>query len=585
MVSVAIEVHAECGTCRMPMPVNTLAPEVRCPGCGRPTAISTDLWKAILRDPTYDGPKMLPNEGRRGSAGKVSFSYTRRGPCCQGCKQEIPATSVQEVKDQAMLRCERCAAQTWVRSVPAALTGALPNVTHLVGEDPDPLANAPASPAEVATFPCPQCGSPVPFDGVTRALTCRFCSASVHVPDDFVYRGKRRVGAPWFLCFHPSIVDNASAAKAVAAGLFDWVEPPLAAVDAEGNLYCAAKQSRWVPTRDGFVREEVDHIVWSVDPSLNVRWIQRGLSRVVTLALSPKGQLLLTDRGGSSNFWFSCSTGMCLNAIDGDLVRGEDLTCDREGFLLILKDQRLRRSSPEGSDVPPWRGSGSKKSKSSMSPRQLPDRPVELNVEASMRIHGGPDGSIYLMDLDELARFDADGQKIYGIKLPSEAADLRYRLLGADLLGNAYILRSKKLVRVSAGGENRVILESKRDGLPRSEMSIAVCPDGSFWLFGKAGLAWKFDPSGALLFASEKEPRPKKATAQEVMQKDTEARMQRAVLEEEEQRRRNDERREAERRRSWEKERPRFIVVTVLMILALLAPILFALWYIFSRPY
>jgi len=201
-----------------------------------------------------------------------------------------------------------------------------------------------------------------------------------------------------------------------------------------------------------------------------------------------------------------------------------------------------------------------------------------------MRIDCGPDGSIYLMDLDEVARFDADGRKLYGVKLPSEAADVRYRTLGADRHGNAYVLRSKQLISLSPEGEKRVVLQSKRDALPRPEMSIAVCPDGSFWLFGKAGLAWKFDPSGMLLFASEKEPRPKKPTAQEVMQREAEASMERAVLDAQEQQQRREERTAAELKKKWEKERPLLIAVCSLVALAVLAPIVYAVWYIFSHP-
>jgi len=568
MLSVAIEVQTECGTCRLPMPVNTLAAEVSCPSCGRPTAISTGLWKALLREPMYDGPRMLPNEGRRASADKLSLSYIRRGPCCHGCKQAIPLASITEVQDEAALRCDRCAEPTRVRAVPAALAGALPNITHLVGEDPDPLAGATASPAEAATLLCPQCGSPVPFDGVTRAVTCRFCNASVHVPDNFIYRGKRRVVAPWFLCFHPSISDGAPAAQAIAAGLFDWMEPPVAAVDADGNLYCAATQSHWVATKDGSFTQEIEHVLWSVDPSLNVRWVQRGVSKPRHLALSPRGRLLLIGWGRATNAWFSCQTGERNGSVYSDRLECEDLTCDREGFLLILTDQALRRVSPEGSEVRTWPG-GASRSKPSMSPRELPDYPAEMNTEASMRVHCGPDGSIYLMGLDEIARFDADGRKIYGVKLPAEAADSRYRTLGADRLGNIYVLCSKKLVSLSPTGEARVILESNRDALPRSEMSIAACPDGAFWLFGKGGLAWEFDASGALLFASEKEPRPRKPTAQEVMQRQTEGRMAQAMAEAREAQERVNEREEIEF------ERRRRIGLLMLMGIVILMMLLF----------
>jgi uncharacterized membrane protein YcjF (UPF0283 family) len=87
-----------------------------------------------------------------------------------------------------------------------------------------------------------------------------------------------------------------------------------------------------------------------------------------------------------------------------------------------------------------------------------------------------------------------------------------------------------------------------------------------------------------LLFASEKEPRPKKPTAQEVMQREAEASMERAVLDAQEQQQRREERTAAELKKKWEKERPLLIAVCSLVALAVLAPIVYAVWYIFSHP-
>ncbi|KYF74191.1 hypothetical protein BE11_15590 [Sorangium cellulosum] len=105
-----------------------------------------------------------------------------------------------------------------------------------------------------------------------------------------------------------------------------------------------------------------------------------------------------------------------------------------------------------------------------------------------------------------LARFDADGRKIYCVELPDEAPSRRNRAIGADLHGNAYVLRHSQLLRVDAAGKQNVLLHSYRDALPQLTTSIAVCPDGAFWLFGVMGFAWKFDPGGKLLYASKEEP-------------------------------------------------------------------------------
>ncbi|WP_437959799.1 hypothetical protein WME76_09240 [Sorangium sp. So ce119] len=513
MISVAVRIETECGTCRMTMPINTLAREVGCPSCGRPTAVSDDLWQALLRDAVYEGPKMLQNEGRQAWVRRFSATYTRINPCCQGCEKEIPFASIVEVRDQATLRCERCAKQTWVRTVPAELAVALPNITHLVGEEPDPLVVTQATTPEIATFPCPQCGSPVPFDGVNRAYTCRFCNASAHVPDEFVYRGRRRIAANWFLCYHASITDDASAAQAISAGLFDWVDPPDAAVDADGNLYCAAVQSHWVPGEGVSVKEEHDNVLWSIDPSMNVRWLLRGNPRAARLALSPKGTLLVSSQRKLSRPWLSARTGMPIEGpdgtvqrLDGELLDCVDLACDRDGSLLILKDDLLRRIAPSGTEMPLWPGGA-----------ELSARPV-ADMGGLGRIHCGADGSIYCMYGDEIVRVDASGRILYRVDLPAEGANAKYRVLGVDLNGCAYVVCGEHLLRIDTTGERAVVLEAKRDDLPRPETSIAVCPDGSYWLFGKKGRAWKFDPSGTLLFASGKENRPRKMTEGELLQ-------------------------------------------------------------------
>ncbi|WP_438020686.1 hypothetical protein WMF18_17125 [Sorangium sp. So ce315] len=526
MISVAVKVETECGTCRLPTPVNTLAREVSCASCGRPAALADDLWKALLRHPIHDGPKMLLKEGRSTSAGKLSAAYTRRAPSCQGCDKEIPVEDIREVREQATLTCARCAKRTWVRTVPVELAGALPGITHLVGEDPDPAAMASEGAAEAATFPCPQCGSPVPFDGVTRACVCRFCSASVHVPDDFVFRGRRKVAASWFLCFDPSITDAAPAAEAVSAGLFDWEEePPQVAVDAEGNLYCAATQAHWVASKPFIVSQKRDHVLWSIDPSLNVRWIQRGRLKAARLVLSPRGALLVTDPGKPPQPWLSSETGTPTEVANHsspgivDLLRDcDDLTCCADGSLLFLAKNKMRRTASNGVEALVWPHGDSRDHTAGtlMTPCELADHPERMST-ASTRVHGGPDGAIYLMSEDGIARFDASGRKSYGVAFSSEPPEAEFCIFGADARGNVYVLRREQLVRINASGEQSVVLESKRDGLPRPEMSLAVCPDGAFWLFGTEGLAWKFDPGGALLFDSGKEPRPEKPSHQDLL--------------------------------------------------------------------
>ncbi|WP_437878079.1 hypothetical protein [Sorangium sp. So ce513] len=648
MISVAVKIETECGTCRMPVPVNTLAREVGCQSCGRPTVIGGEVWQALLRDPVYEGPKMLRNEGRRRRAGKVSATYSRRGPCCQGCERELSAASIQEVPDQAMLRCERCAQQTWVRRVSAELAGALPNITHLVGEDPDPVAQTPALAAEAATFPCPQCGSPVPFDGVNRACTCRFCSASVHVPDEFVYRGRRKVAASWFLCFHPSIVEAAPAPVAVAAGLFDWEELPEVVVDPDGNLYCAATQLHWVAGRNGDPKQIVDHVVWSIDSSLNVRWIQRNCSKAGRLVLFPDDTLLVIGDEKSAPAWLSCKAGTpageviaTAEQIAADVLDCDHSTRDRDGSLLVQKSGMLRRISPSGAQMPVWPkgapwdeaaesagaddedeqppqvtlqisakgmllvtrgenpsrawlpfeagasvdegGSAAGEGARDLARREgIPLLPQLLKLQqvaasgaeipggpehapghgdevddadaardsdaaaedagdpfcwslhsfpgrsehlemTSARVDCGPDGSIFLREADGLTRFDVSGRKIYHVNFPHDDLVLARHAFGADSSGNAYMLGDGQLMRVGATGARSVVLRADRDRLPRENMRIKVSPDGTFWLFGEKGLAWRFDSGGRLLFASEKEPRPRKPTYSELLQEKLDA--------------------------------------------------------------
>ncbi|WP_437878080.1 hypothetical protein [Sorangium sp. So ce513] len=469
------------------------------------------------------------NEERRSSAGRLTVAYTRRRPSCQGCDEEIPVPSVQEVRGQATLRCNRCAKQTRVRAVSAELAEALPNITHLVGEEPDPNAAGHTPQAEAATFPCPQCGSSIAFDGVNRVYACRFCSASVHVPDEFVYRGQRRVVAPWYLCFHPSVIERKLDAQAASAGLFDWeMNLPDATVDADGNLYCAINKLRTAGDSSQCWDEQMammsttEHVLWSLDRSLNVRWIRRDRSGAVRFMFCVGDRLLLVVAESSSPIWISSTTGMPVDPpgvtapapgtnILLHLPRDARLTCDRDGSLLLLMYDRIRRMESSGAEIPVWREAAPRSDDDENAGwdwHRPTDRPLTM-VGSVDTIHCGPDGSLYMLHdstCGMLARFDAEGRKIYCVELPDEAMRGENRVMGADLHGNAYVLRHSQLLRVDATGKQSVVLHSHRDALPQLTMSIAVCPDGAFWLFGVMGFAWKFVPEGKLLFASKEEP-------------------------------------------------------------------------------
>jgi DNA-directed RNA polymerase subunit RPC12/RpoP len=522
MVSLAIELKTTCDTCDLPMPVNTLAPEVSCASCGRPTTVGTVVWTALFRMPLYDGPRMLASETRKSTAGKLQATYARMSPQCWGCQKEIPLESVQEVTGQAFLRCDRCGKSTWVRAVPTDLAAVLPGITHLLGEDPEPLSRGPAPAPELAVFPCPQCGSPLPFDGATRALTCRYCGAHAHVPDDFVYRGRSRIAKRWFLCFDPSVPDAAPLPRAVAAGLFDWEGLAQGVVDAEGNVYCACIQVHWFLTGGSRVDERRDFVLWSVDPALNVRWVRRDLryemGEDLRVNFSPPGELLITDRRCTSQLRLSCADGSTVAEIGGPkpatlegLAVYEDLTCDRDGSVFMLREGRLLRLDPSGKEIPTWLKGASGEEGSRL--LELHDYPVQFETSAT-QIHVAFDGSVYLCNY-ELIRYESDGRKSYCVDL-SPFPDPTFSTLGGDGRGFAYLLGEDAVLRFSPSGACETVLKRERGGLPQYEMNLAVAPDGSFWLFGTEGLAWKFAPDSALLFASGNEQRPKKVTEEDL---------------------------------------------------------------------
>ncbi|WP_438039900.1 hypothetical protein [Sorangium sp. So ce128] len=531
MASVAVKVETKCGACGARVPVNRLAREVGCPRCGRSTAIDGGLWSGLLRDAIHDGPKLALNEERRSSAGDLSVVYARAVPACHGCETAIPVASVQEVRAQALIRCARCARRIWVRAVPAEVAGALPSVTHLVGEEPDRRALPPELQVDAATLPCPRCGATVELDGVNRTCACKLCGASVSVPGERVGSGASQAATPWVLCFDPSVSERA---PAVAAGLFDWKGLPEVAVDREGNLYCAATQSRWHCDASGCVNEEVEHVLWSIDPSLNVRWVRRDLPGAARSLHCSKDRLLVIGARRSPPLWLSLTTGAPVEdpaaaalVPDADRRARGLLTCDRDGSLLICADGKLRRIAANGVEVPVWASSARQSDASIYDLKDLRDRPVHLGGTAHT-LHCGPDGSLYMVDESPggaLARFDADGRKVYCVELPRPEMDHEELALGADLRGNAYVLGCSRVVRVSATGEPSIVVKAEIDFEAEdgpsfwSERRLAVCPDGAFWLFSEEGIAWKFDPAGRLLFDGEKEPGPRKMTRDQALQR------------------------------------------------------------------
>ncbi|MBU1382898.1 hypothetical protein KKD49_18900 [Myxococcota bacterium] len=213
MVSIAIEIHAQCRSCGQRIPVNAMVPKVVCDQCNAEVQLNEEQWDILIGTKIKGALKLATGYGQKAflfSGGFSIFSNVGRADLTFSDKKEpIVLEQVVEVNSGYLFN-PRTKGACSVRNVPAEYKKILKGVTHLVGEDLGILAASgvvhegikPLLFDEVrgVVSGCPQCGGEVSSEGGQRLVTCPFC-ATVSYLDDKTYFATcpDRLPRRWFL--------------------------------------------------------------------------------------------------------------------------------------------------------------------------------------------------------------------------------------------------------------------------------------------------------------------------------------------------------------------------------------------------
>lgn len=478
MVGAFIRAGVVCPRCDTTVPLNALVAAVRCRACGERLPLETDDWEAVLGDLPREAPGLEEGEASRSSIlGSYSFTVSRGRlePRYAGTSEPIEREDVLRALAEGGLRGPGECEQPFIRQVPERYRDLLPGVLALVGEDPG-LVSGSAADRELdvdqgstrpVAFSCPSCGGYLVTDGRGRTAVCDHCGGKSAIPDRLWERiHPSCVMRTWFL-----LLDS-------GPNRAGWSGDTYAAVsDGSGGAVLAVADGEGPPLLIGI--DESGGVAWSrriFDPPLSEQGHPRlALSgRETVLAwrpdhpdltiLSPAdGTELETVKGADPagpSEWnrFTMLGCVGLAAYENSLVLCSGPWRDGNG----RKQYRLLRFSLRGEPMDLWESErrpgilrrifGRRGRLDYFS--ECGNRPEALRD--AVRLAGGADGSLFMLQRNLLAKFDASGERVFLVQLPDGYSEGDPVM---DASGRCWVLihgaeHESALVCVSPDGQN-----------------------------------------------------------------------------------------------------------------------------------
>jgi len=190
---------SSCPECGGPVPLDSAAAEALCPRCQSRFKVPLSLWgeglgfmddlDLFLSDevkvPGKSGVKEVDAEGF-----KLRVDYSRTPPLCIHCGGALTIGDERGVGEGAFqVACPSCGKANRFDRPPGWLQGLHVHLTHINAEESVPDAGAPrpgeAGRSAPVLMQCPNCKAQLNITQESKRLvTCEFCSAAVHLPDE-----------------------------------------------------------------------------------------------------------------------------------------------------------------------------------------------------------------------------------------------------------------------------------------------------------------------------------------------------------------------------------------------------------------
>ena len=504
MFGVCIELKTTCKHCSTPLMLNAMAEDILCPSCNKTNHFSMEKWQSLLEDPLNEVHEFKIGEGQPSTIMSGEYNYSmmfgRQDPRCGKCKQNIDLTKIEEFSNQKQTKCTKCSNSIYVRKPTDSITGILPRIKYLIGEDEDlisvrkSVAVLPDS-AKPVLFICPSCAGNLEIDGSDRMVTCKFCNSQIYLPDDLWFRLHPSESVQrWYILY-----DN----EKIEDKIPEWYNLGDITIDKDGNLYAASSEN-----------SDSDFIVWSIGPDLKTRWIKDGLkfnSDTTGITMTHDGNLYLWDKRKHSLLKLSSKNGNILLKIEGKPATSDNkypfnlkgcssLVSCADGSILALVNNTIARFSETGERINLWSGkwfgfisSGLGKripnddSEYARYVKEIHSYPKRVDSDFT-KLSIGWDGYLYMIDKSssdgEVAKFDSTGYRIKSYYIPLESKDCK-ACVNAD--GYIFIIgRTKdsfsRLIRISPAGHVETLLTDVLEGgVLNDEDQLALSPDGTIY--------------------------------------------------------------------------------------------------------
>ncbi len=207
MKTIFLEFSITCASCGRPLPVNSAAENTLCRHCNSYTETPVELWQVLVTPRLLDATGMKPDSDSRAAgimAGVGSYRMTlgQRAPRCRICEGAWNVEDLMTIgnDDASAFTCRECGTVRSLRRPPPWFEKVCPFVRLLVDETaPEDDAESPKGDTSISIF-CYHCGSPLPLDGSSRTVQCKYCNGEFLIPDDVWSRlNPVSVAHPWYV--------------------------------------------------------------------------------------------------------------------------------------------------------------------------------------------------------------------------------------------------------------------------------------------------------------------------------------------------------------------------------------------------
>lgn len=444
MKSIFLEFSITCSHCDQPLPVNRVAESILCPHCQASTETPVYLWQTLAAPCLLEAANMKPDSdswanGIMAGVGTYRSSFGQHAPQCRECNGTWDIGDLLKIVDEGgtMFTCKECGTIKSVRKPPRWFEKVLPFARLLVDETaPEEAGEDLRGAASISIF-CYHCGSPLPLDGSSRTVQCKYCNGDFLVPDDIWARLNPVVIArPWYVILDlgdavailphdinefvdlAGLPDDDTAllweedsefrlGRTGSNGLARWIARDFHCSGYARLCYVPASDTLWILDHD----EEAVH-AFNAETGRKIRTIQNedGDPDIISVldhynvAACPDNTLLVYRK------WEEDSPG---DTITEQIKRkGPHKLTAAEIAQLNMKTglREIRRFNESGKRIPLWPGrDAAAPDQEAPSWDAMPNCPSRPPEDALLET--GPDGTLYMMDPASAvtARYDREG--------------------------------------------------------------------------------------------------------------------------------------------------------------------------------